>query len=80
MVCSMVLFNEKPITVAPPKQVVLKIEYCEPAVRGNTATNLTKPCKMETGGEVICPAFVNIGDLIKIDTRTGEYLERAKEE
>jgi elongation factor P len=59
--------------------VVLKIEYCEPAVRGNTATNLTKPVKVETGAEFICPAFVEIGDLIKIDTRTGEYLERARE-
>jgi len=77
-VCSMVLFNDNPISVAPPNHVILKVEYCEPAVRGNTATNLTKPVKLETGGEVICPAFVDIGDYIKIDTRTGEYLERAK--
>ncbi|HEX4130445.1 MAG TPA: elongation factor P [Pirellulales bacterium] len=80
MVCSMVLFNNSPISVTPPKQVVLKIEYCEPAVRGNTATNLTKPCKLETGGEIICPAFVNIGDMVKVDTRTGEYLGREKED
>ena len=78
MVCSMVLFNNKPITIAPPNHVVLKVEYCEPAVRGNTATNLTKPVKLETGAEVICPAFVEIGDLIKVDTRTGEYLERVR--
>ena len=77
-VCSMVLFNDNPISVAPPNHVILKVEYCEPAVRGNTATNLTKPVKLETGGEVTCPAFVDIGDYIKIDTRTGEYLERAK--
>jgi elongation factor P len=76
--CSMVLFNETPITVSPPNHVVLKIEYCEPAVRGNTATNLTKPVKLETGAEMLCPAFVEIGDLIKVDTRTGEYLERSK--
>ena len=76
--CSMVLFNEQPITVSPPNHVVLKIEYCEPAVRGNTATNLTKPVKLETGAEMVCPAFVEIGDLIKVDTRTGEYLERSK--
>jgi elongation factor P len=79
MVCSMVLFNERPISVTPPNQVVLKVEYCEPAVRGNTATNLTKPAKLETGGEIIVPAFVNIGDMIKVDTRTAEYLERVRE-
>jgi len=78
MVCSMVLFNNKPITVSPPNHVVLQIEYCEPSIKGNTATNLTKPVKLETGAEIICPAFVEIGDLIKVDTRTGEYLERAK--
>jgi elongation factor P len=76
--CSMVLFNDRPITVSPPNHVVLKIEYCEPAVRGNTATNLTKPVKLETGAEMVAPAFVEIGDLIKVDTRTGEYLERSK--
>jgi elongation factor P len=75
----MVLFNERPISVTPPNQVVLKVEYCEPAVRGNTATNLTKPAKLETGGEIIVPAFVNIGDMIKVDTRTAEYLERVRE-
>ena len=78
MVCSMVLFNNNPITVSPPNHVVLQIEYCEPAMKGNTAANLTKPVKLETGAEVICPAFVEIGNLIKIDTRTNEYLERAK--
>lgn len=78
MVCSMVLFNGNPITVSPPNHVVLKVEYAEPAMKGNTATNLTKPVKMETGAEIIVPAFVDTGDMIKIDTRTGEYLERAK--
>ena len=78
MICSMMLFNNNPISVSAPNHVVLKIDYCEPAVRGNTATNLTKPVKLETGAEILCPAFVEIGDLIKVDTRTGEYLERAK--
>src|SRR5436190_688488 len=72
MVCSMVLFNNNPISVSAPNHVILKIEYCEPAMRGNTATNLTKPVKLETGAEIICPAFVEIGDMIKVDTRTGE--------
>ncbi|MBL9125805.1 MAG: elongation factor P [Planctomycetaceae bacterium] len=79
MECSMMLFNGRPISISPPNHVVLKVDYCEPAIRGNTATNLTKPVKLETGAEIICPAFINIGDLLKIDTRTGEYIERAKE-
>lgn len=79
MVCSMVLYNDNPISVTPPNHVVLQIEYCEPAVRGNTATNLTKPVKLETGAEILCPAFVELGEFVRIDTRTGEYLERAKE-
>ncbi|MGA2034393.1 MAG: elongation factor P [Thermoguttaceae bacterium] len=79
MLCSMVLYNNNPISVTPPNHVILKIEYCEPGVRGNTATNVTKPCKVETGAEFQCPSFVEMGQLIKIDTRTGEYLERAKE-
>lgn len=79
MVCSIMLFNGQPISISPPNHVVLKVEYCEPAVRGNTATNLTKPVKLETGAEVVCPSFVDIGDLIKVDTRTDEYLERVKE-
>ncbi len=79
MVCSMMLFNGQPISVSPPNHVVLRVEYCEPGARGNTATNVTKPCKVETGAEVPCPAFVEIGDLIRVDTRTGEYIERVKE-
>ncbi len=79
MVCSMLLFNGNSIGITPPNHVVLKVEYCEPGAKGNTATNVTKPCKVETGTEFDCPSFVEIGDLIKIDTRTGEYIERARE-
>jgi elongation factor P len=75
-VCSMMLFNGNPISVDPPNHVVLKVEYAEPAARGNTANNLTKPVKLETGAEVIVPAFVETDNLIKVDTRTGEYLNR----
>ena len=80
MICSMILFNNNPISVSAPNHVILKIDYCEPSMRGNTATNLTKPVRLETGAEIICPAFVEIGDSIKVDTRTGEYLERARSE
>lgn len=79
MVCQVTLFNNNPIVVAPPNHVVLKVEYAEPAVRGNTATNLTKPVKMETGAEFIVPAFIEQGEMIRIDTRTGEYIERVRE-
>ncbi len=79
MNCSMLLFNDNPIGVTPPNHVVLQIEYCEPAVRGNTATNVTKPAKLETGAELIVPNFVETGEMVKIDTRTGEYIERVKE-
>jgi elongation factor P len=79
MVCSMLLFNGNPIGLTPPNHVVLKVEYCEPGAKGNTATNVTKPVKVETGAEFECPSFVDMGDLIKVDTRTGEYIERVKE-
>ena len=78
-VSSMLLFNNNPISVTPPNHVVLKVEYCEPGAKGNTATNVSKPVKVETGAEFECPSFVEIGDLIKVDTRTGEYIERVKE-
>jgi elongation factor P len=79
MNCSMLLYNNNPIGVTPPNHVVLEVEYCEPAVRGNTATNVTKPAKVETGAELIVPNFVEMGEKIRIDTRTGEYVERVKE-
>jgi elongation factor P len=79
MVCSMTLFNGQPISMSPPNHVVLRVEYAEPGARGNTATNVTKPCKVETGAEIACPSFVEMGDLIRVDTRTGEYIERVKE-
>ena len=76
MKCQMVLFNGNPITMTPPNHVELKVEYCEPGAKGDTATNVTKPAKVETGAEFIVPAFINIGNVIKIDTRTGDYVER----
>jgi elongation factor P len=75
----LMVYNNLPIAVTPPNHVILKVEYCEPGARGNTATNVTKPCKLETGAEFLAPAFVNIGDFLRIDTRTGEYIERAKD-
>ncbi len=57
--------------------VELKITETEPGLRGDTATNVTKPAKVESGAEIRVPIFINEGDVIKIDTRTGEYLGRA---
>lgn len=76
MGCSMLLFNGNPISITPPNHVELKVEYCEPGVKGDTATNVTKTIKVETGAEFTAPAFVNMGDIVKIDTRTGEYVGR----
>ena len=76
MPCQMLLFNGKPVSVTPPPHVELKVEYCDPGARGDTATNVTKPVKLETGAEILAPLFINIGNVLKIDTRTGEYIER----
>ncbi len=67
----------KVFAVEPPISVELEIIDTEPGVKGNTATNVTKPATVETGAIVNVPIFVNIGDRIKIDTRTGEYTSRA---
>ncbi len=61
-----------------PAYVTLKITYTEPGERGNTATNVMKDATVETGANVKVPLFINTGDLIKVDTRTGEYSERVK--
>lgn len=70
--------NDTLLSVEMPQNVVLEITYTEPGVKGDTATNTLKPATVETGAEVRVPLFCEIGDLIKIDTATGAYLERAK--
>lgn len=71
--------TEMPLSVDMPASVVLEVTYTEPGVKGNTATNATKPATVETGAQVNVPLFINEGDKIKIDTATGNYLERIKE-
>lgn len=78
--CSLTLWNDVPIAVTPPNFVVLRITETDPGLRGDTASGGTKPAKMETGAVVKVPLFIEPGDLLKIDTRTGEYVSRAKEE
>lgn len=67
------------ITVAVPQHVPLRITQTEPGVRGDTATNVMKPATVETGANVNVPLFINEGDLVRIDTTTGSYLDRVKE-
>lgn len=76
MICTMMLFNGQPLIMSPPNHVEMKVIECEPGAKGDTATNVTKPAKVETGGEFIVPGFIKEGNVIKIDTRTGEYVER----
>jgi elongation factor P len=71
-------YNGAAYAVEPPLFVELEITQTEPGVRGDTATGASKPATVETGAEVSVPLFVNIGDKIKIDTRTGEYLSEHK--
>lgn len=71
-------YNDRPISVTPPNFVELKIIQSEPGVRGDTANNVTKPAKLETGATVGVPLFVNEGETIRIDTRNGSYMERVK--
>ena len=69
-------YNEKPISVELPTTVVREITYTEPAVKGDTATGVTKKVQTETGCEVSVPYFVQTGDKIRVDTRTGDYVTR----
>jgi elongation factor P len=80
MPVAMVLFNGNPITISPPSHVNLKVVETEPGVKGDTATNVTKPAKVETGGEFQVPGFIKEGNVIKVDTRTGDYVERVSME
>lgn len=78
----MILFNaedESPLSVEMPANVILEVTHVEPGVKGNTATNATKPATVETGAIVNVPLFINEGDKIKVETEKGTYVERIKE-
>jgi elongation factor P len=77
-----ILFNTEdsmPLSVDMPASVILEVTHAEPGVKGNTATNATKPATVETGAKVNVPLFINEGDKIKVDTEKGNYMERVKE-
>jgi elongation factor P len=78
MSCTISSYKGKVFAVDPPNFVELEVTETDPGFKGDTATNVTKPATLETGAEIKVPLFINPGDRVKIDTRTGEYLERAK--
>jgi elongation factor P len=77
-ICMVTMYNGVPLSVTPPIFVTLKIVETEPGIRGDTATGGSKTAKTETGAVVRVPLFINEGELIKVDTRTGEYVSRIK--
>lgn len=77
MVCKILSYKGKVFGMEPPTFVELQVTETEPGFKGDTATNATKPATLETGAEIRVPLFINEGDMIRIDTRTGEYMERA---
>ena len=76
--CKVLSYKGKVFGVEPPNFMELEVVKTEPGVRGDTATNVTKPATLETGAEIKVPLFIEEGDRIRIDTRTGEYLGRSK--
>lgn len=76
-VCAMILWDGEPISITPPNFVELAVAQTDPGLKGDTAQGATKPATLETGTEVKVPLFVDEGDILKIDTRTGEYVSRA---
>ena len=79
MLCKIISYKGNVFEVEPPMFVELEVTDTEPGFKGDTATGASKPATLETGAQIKVPLFINIGDVLKIDTRTGEYLERAKQ-
>lgn len=77
MECKVLSYKGTVFGVEPPNFVELEVTATEPGIKGDTATNVTKPATVETGAEIKVPLFINEGEMIRIDTRTGEYMERA---
>lgn len=76
--CVVTLYNDQPLSVTPPNHVELEIVETDPGVRGDTATGGTKPATLATGAVVKVPLFLEEGEVVKVDTRTGEYLGRVR--
>ena len=78
-VCIVTLYNGQPLSVTPPNHVELEIVETDPGLRGDTAQGGSKPAKLVTGAVVKVPLFLNVGEVVKVDTRTGEYQGRARD-
>jgi elongation factor P len=78
-VCIVTLWNNVPLVITPPPHIELAVVETDPGLRGDTATGGQKPAKLETGAVVRVPLFINEGEVIRVDTRTGEYISRAKQ-
>jgi elongation factor P len=79
IICIVTLWNGEPLLITPPAHIDLKVVETDPGLRGDTATGGQKPAKLETGAVVRVPLFINEGEVLRIDTRTGEYVSRAKQ-
>lgn len=77
--CVVTLWNNEPLSITPPNFAILTVTETDPGVRGDTSAGGSKPATLETGAVIRVPLFVNEGDVLKVDTRTGEYVSRAKE-
>ena len=75
--CMILSFKGSVFDIEPPTFVELTVTETEPGFKGDTSTGATKPCTVETGAQIMVPLFIDNGDVIRIDTRTGEYMERA---
>jgi elongation factor P len=78
MTCEIVFYEGKPLSIELPTKLVREVVYTEPAVKGDTSGKVMKPARLATGHEIFVPAFIEIGEKIEIDTRTDEYVSRAK--
>ena len=74
--CEVLFYNERAVGLSLPSHIVMEVVECEPGVKGDTATNVTKAATVQTGRQIQVPLFIKQGENIKIDTRTGEYVER----
>ncbi|PWG61298.1 elongation factor P [Sediminicurvatus halobius] len=77
--CSVTLYNGAPLSVEPPPHVTLKVVQTDPGLKGDTSSGGSKPATLETGAVVQVPLFIQEGEVLKVDTRTGEYISRAKD-
>jgi elongation factor P len=72
------IYNGNPVSIQLPPHIVVQVTETEPGIKGDTATNVSKPAKISTGASIAVPLFINEGDWIRVDTRTRSYLERSK--